>query len=415
MIKRIFNKNRSLAIYTGGSLFKTAVQIIANAIIFMYIKPSQMGVYNTFVLFQTYALFAQAGIINGLNRELPFTLGEGDDEKATLMASTAFVFTLFSILMVFITGTMLCISVGNSHINRISIVTIVILTAFSFYESYLSSTFRSNQSFEKLGHVFFLRGIMGIITIPLVIMFNYEGYLSRFVLTIGIMLIFMHIVRPIKQKLVFKKELFISLLKTGLPIFGLAYFYQIAVTSDRFWLASMFGTEQVGYYSFGIMTYSAFSTLPITIANYIYPKFSYALGNKKIPLKQLWSYSWKTNSIMLSIMLFLSILGFFITPLIVNTFFPKYVMGINSTRILLFAAAFSGATIGGTLLLSMKSWGMWTFLQIGGGSIIALSIYLCLKLIDNHLVGAAIGVLIGQVFYFLLSNTLTYLRTHEKL
>jgi O-antigen/teichoic acid export membrane protein len=175
----------------------------------------------------------------------------------------------------------------------------------------------------------------------------------------------------------------------------------------------MFGTEQVGYYSFGLMTYSAFKTLPTTLSNYIYPKFSYALGQKK-SLKKLWGYAWKANAIMLSLMFLFAIAGYFLTPIIVNVFFQKYVMGINSTRILLFAAVFAGSSIGGTLILSMKAWKAWIILQVGGGGFIALSVYFCLRMIDNHLIAASTGLFIGQLLFFILSNVLTYQVTHKK-
>lgn len=411
-LRKLLKDNKGLSIYTVGSLFKTAVQIIANAIILVYIDPEDMGVFNTFALFQTYALFAQAGITNGLNRELPYSLGEGDDKKALRLASTAMLFTLISIVVVIITGTILYILQGDTFIKKLSIITVVLLTALRFYESYLTSTFRSNQSFEKLGKAFIFRALAGIVTIPLVIWFDYEGYLARFLLISFLLVGLMFVVRPIKEILYFGKDEFILMLKTGMPIFGLSYFFQTIKTADRFLLATLYGTEYVGYYSFAIMTYAAFSTLPSTIANYIYPKFSYALGQKET-MSKLWEHAWKSNAAMFIILLPLAILGYFITPWVVVTFFPKYTMGIAATQIILFAGVFSGATIGGNLLWSLKAWKYMIQLQIIGGVLIGLSVYLSIQFFPDKVTAAAIGMLIGEVFYFVLSNAFIYLKTHE--
>ena len=43
-------------IYTGGSLFKTFVQIVANFTILAYIPPEYMGIWNSFILFQNFVV-----------------------------------------------------------------------------------------------------------------------------------------------------------------------------------------------------------------------------------------------------------------------------------------------------------------------------------------------------------------------
>jgi O-antigen/teichoic acid export membrane protein len=401
----------NLAYYSGGSLFKTFVQIVANLIMFRYVNPADMGVFNSFMLFQTYALLAQAGIINGLNRELPYTLGKGDGEKALLLISTALIFSIASCILIIVAGSILYVKMGDSNISRVTIITVIILTVFRFYESYLNSIHRAYRAFAKLGKIYILRGLIGIITIPLVILFHYEGYIFRIILATTLMLLVMHLWRPVQYEYKFRMQTLLELMKTGLPIFALAYFYQIAVSSDRLLLAKMYGAESVGFYSFGLMAYSAFKVLSISLAEYIYPKFSYAIGNGE-PLSVLWGHAWRANVIMFVVMLAIALLAYFLIPWITETFFAKYSPGINSARVLLFAAVFSGSSVGSNLILSLKRWRPWSILQVGSGIVTFVAIYGGLAFFNDPLVGASVGVFVGQGFYFFSSNIFTYMVTH---
>ena len=402
------NKLNSSAIFTLGSLFKTGVQIVANFFILAYIEPRHLGVFNTFVLFQSYALLLQGGVINGLNRELPFSLGAGQEAKAIGLASTAMVFTFFSMGITIIAGVLFYLKLGQDHYSKISIITIIILTTFKFYENYLTSTFLSNQAFAKLGKAYFLRGLIGLISILLVIHYSYEGHLVRLSAISLTLVMIMYSIRPIKGNCTFKTEELKLLLTTGFPIFVIAYIYTVAKTADRFFLAYFYNSETVGYYSFGLMTYSVFLTLPITLANYIYPRFSFAVGKRR-KITNLVNNALAVNKFLFIVLLLIALVGYFMTPWVINSFFPKYIQGIQSTRILLFAAVFAGSTIGGNIIWSLKKWRSMVIIQIGGGAIAVLSIWTALHAIpENPLLGASLGVLIGNMFYYVISNYLTY-------
>lgn len=395
-------------VYTGGSLFNTFVQIIANFIILASIPPEYMGIWNSFILFQTYALFLQAGVINGLNRELPYELGKDNDNNAINYTETTQAFTIFSIIGVIVIGIILLLVAGHDYITKITILAVILVTSTKYYENYLNSTFRSNQSFIKLGKVFYVRGIVGIITIPIVIYFGYEGYIIRFLLLSFLITFLMHSIRPFKVKIKFYFDIFKSLMKIGLPIFILAYIFQVARTSDRFWLLHFENTTMVGYYSFGLMVFSAFSQLPLTLANYIYPRMSFAHGQKK-DLRSLWKYAFKVNISMFAIFMPIAIIGYFITPFVVKNFFSKYSPGIQATQILIFATVFMAASIGNNLLWSLKAWKYMIILQIGGGLIVFILPYLFIKIkLFPALTAVSLGVLSAQVLYCLLSNVLTY-------
>jgi len=333
--------NPGVAYFVGGSIFKSIIQIIANIFVLAYISPEHMGIWNSILLFQTYSVFVQIGVINGFNREYPYEIGRENRDSARLLAETALAYTLLAIILVLIAGSLAYLILdSSSRILNISLLVIVIITAMRFYEQYLAATFRSNQAFKSLGKVYIIRGIFGLATLPLVIYYLYHGYLIRILLTTCVTLLLMHLIRPVRVKIRFSKQHFITMFKYGVYIFILSYIFTSSETIDRILLLKFKGHEYVGYYTVAFMAYNAFRMIPTTIANYIYPRLSIAIGRNE-DMSVLWTKVMLTNLSMLLILLPLACLGLLVIPYIIKEYFPMYVMGISATQIILFAGVFS--------------------------------------------------------------------------
>ena len=89
-------KSRKVLVnFTAASLGLMAATMLSNLVIIRWLEPEETGVWQTLVLAQSYMAFTQLGFFNGLNREFPFWMGRGDDEKAHRMAATTLTQSLF--------------------------------------------------------------------------------------------------------------------------------------------------------------------------------------------------------------------------------------------------------------------------------------------------------------------------------
>lgn len=403
-------KNQKTAIsYTSGTVFNSFAQIISNVVILAYVGPEDMGIWNSLLLFQTYSLFLQAGVINGLNLELPFYLGKNNRPYAESLASTALYFFLGSIALCFLLGLLVfSFNLGKPALFHYTFSGILFITITKFYENYLTSTFRSDQAFEKLSRAYILRGLFLLLSVLLVVLWGYYGYMLRMVMTSVIFTFLLHRNRPIRVKPKWNKQEFLHLFKIGLPIFLLAYIFSVSGTVDRLLLIKYEGVTVVGFYSLAMMIYAAFQAIPVSLSNYIYPKMSFAFGRSN-DIMGLTNKAFKVNLLVLVIMIPIALLGYFLLPFIIPALFPKYTDGISSAQILLFAAVFSGASIGGNVLWSMKKWRFIYISQIGGAILNVTLIYLGYNLFEEPLIGIAAGVLMSQVVYMFLTNLLIFL------
>lgn len=156
-------KNKVLFKYISSSFLSIPVSLITGFISFRSIDPYFMGIWATLIMFETYASFLRLGVVNGMNRELPHALGAGKKDTAEKYAETTFAFTIIDIAFVLI----ISIAILWYHpFNKMYVAGIIVCAsriALSFYISYLTGTFRSDDNFNKLSNIQFALLVLKLI------------------------------------------------------------------------------------------------------------------------------------------------------------------------------------------------------------------------------------------------------------
>lgn len=388
--------------------------MIVGFVVAKFVMPKDFGLWSTINLALTYSLFVQSGLINGLNRELPYLFGKGEDEAALKMAGTTQTFTLITSVLVLMVGLilMLIVPMENSKMT-FGVLAILILIILNYYQNYLFSTFRSKDSFLQLSKIQFAHAFVNILTLVLVIYYSYYGLIAKAVVVSAVYVFLLHVFRPVKVGLIWDKEMFIKLIKVGLPIFSLAFVESIASTADRLWIIKYATITDVGYYSFGYYALSSFTIFPTSIASYIYPKMTYNYGKTEDKLI-MWKYVKKVTVVLFLILTPIAIVGYFVCPYLIEQFFPNYAASISIMQIFLFAGVFSGAVIGVNALWSMKMWRYMAIYQLFLSASLVVFPFIGIQLFSNKLEGVSYGVLMAYAVNFFSGITLTYLATHIK-
>lgn len=412
-IQELLLQYKTPILYSGGSVVKALATMVVSFVTARYISPNDFGIWTTLNLAVTYSIFLQAGLINGLNLELPYAYGKGDEVQARIMAGTVQTFTLVTSSVVLLIGfsCFLFIPVQDAKI-KYGILAITLFVTLSYYQNYLMTTFRSKNSFYKLSLIQIADAFVNLATVLLVVYFSYYGLIIKAVLVISTYVLLLHFTRPIRIGLQWNKAAFAKLIKIGLPIFGLAYFEVICSTTDKLILVKYTGLTDVGLYSFGFNLLSLFTMLSMSISSYIYPRMTYNYG-KTNDKTIIWEYVKKITLIIFFTHIPLAILGYYLIPIVITTFFPKYILSITISQILIFAGAFRASVIGVNALWSLKSWKhmiIYQFLL----SLLEVSLpYLGFKLFPNKLEGVAYGVLIAHLINLVSGLSLTYHATRK--
>jgi O-antigen/teichoic acid export membrane protein len=302
------------------------------------------------------------------------------------------------VLPVVILAYVLFFETRNNYV--ISIMAVGIMIAAQFSSNYLTVTFRARQSFDQLSKAYFVQGILIIISLFMIYRWKYEGMLVRAVILSISLPLMLYYIRPFRVKSRFIREPLILLLKTGLPLFSFAYVQGITRTLSRVVLLSVSGVLAVGYYSPALAILTAMKLLPSVLGQYLYPQMSYQLG-KGTDAALLWRWVWKSSLGLVLILTPIGIIGWFIIPWLINTYFTQYTEGIFATRLAVISGILSGAIVGFNVLFSLKSWKWLSILTTAK----FLMNYGLMKFFAEQMKpidGISIGLLISDFIYLFL-------------
>ena len=412
-INKLISAYKTPVLYSGSSMLKGLVSMMTGIIIAKYISPNDLGLWAIISLASTYSIFLQGGLINGLNLELPYAYGRSEDDYAKKMAGVVQTFLVSISILILMTGFVcfLALSYNDPKIKH-GILAISLIIALSFYQNYLLSTFRSKHSFLKLSTIQIVDICTSIFSLLLVVYFAYSGMIVRSIVILFVSVLQLHIFRPIKVGFLWDKMIFLKLLKTGIPIFALAYLEATALTSDKVWLTKFSTISNVGLYTFSLYALNLFMTFATSVANYIYPRMTFEYGKTGSKM-QLWKQVKKITFVLASLQLPFVIVGFFIIPIAINRFFPNYSLSAEVMQLLIIAGYFKGCVVGVNAVWSMKSWKHMILYQTSYAGMLVMFSFVGVYFFDNKIIGAASGILLANLLNLFWGMYITYLATHS--
>lgn len=412
-LKNIFFSYRTPILYTGGAMLQSITQLIVGFVIARFIPPEDLGLWTTLNLAVTYTSFLQAGLISGLNRELPYSYGEGKYQEAENMAGTVQSITVLTTIL------LLCIGLSFFFLyqfddNKIKygVIAVTLYIIFLFFQNYFTSTYRSKNSFIVLSKIQIFNALLNVLSIIVIVYFAYYGLILKTVIVSGLFTLHLYLSRPIKVGFVINRRSLIKILKTGLPIWGLAYIESLASTFDKILLLKFSDLSNVGLYTFAYYGYSFFLIFSTTVGKYISPRMSYKYGvnNDK---KKLWNYFKKITLLIVVIQAILAIIGVSILPFLVSSLFPQYVGSTKAMQILVFAGMSKGSIVGVNVLISIKSMKHLSIYQISYSVLLVLCPLIGILSFDNPIIGVSFGLLFSNAFNFVVGFYVTYIATRS--
>jgi len=413
MVRATLKKYKSLSLFTFSSFFLNLSNLASGLVTFHWIDPYHIGLWQGLMLIDTYSAFFRLGIINGMNRELPFAMGQGNMTLAVKYAETTLFFTVGNIL-VFIMFSMVAIFfIPWTTALLFPVAAIFIVVSVNFYNSYLYGTFRANADFDQLSIIQIIQGFLKIFSIALVVYLGFNGFLIREISIVLIITLFAHIKRPLKQVIPkFEKKIFLELLKVGLPIFAGSYMLLFLNTVPRLLLLRFGTVAMLGIYAPLVTIIMAISALPDSITTFLYPRMTYQIGKTK-DIKAVWKKTLFSHAGLFFLGIPIVIICYFGVPLVIDHFMPKYAESKSIIKLGVFTALFMSYKFGYTTLITVKAWKQ-VIIYIGCFAALQLTIPLILMRFYPILVAVTIGQMGSAFFMVIVSLSTNYSATHKK-
>lgn len=377
-----------------------------------WLEPESLGTWQSFTVFVGYLQILTLGVTSGLNRELPYWLGKGEEELGMQRLRTAgyFTTTLSVALMLFISlAALILLSLDILSIDHALMMILAFTTgALTIQTNFLGATFRSDQAFGKLSKIQLYNSLLYFALIPLVYFFELWGYIAyQIALAIALYLGY-QLFRPYKVKYSFSKYQFKELVKVGFPM----YFWNYLASSSRSFprlILVLFGSPLlVGLYAPAASINAAMLNLPAYTNRYLFPQMSYKFG-KNNDLNEIYNYTIKAATYLFIIMLFGGILLAIVIPYAFPLFFPKYIDGILVAQIVVFSGVFySVNALFHNALNSVKSFKPFKFIVSLRILYIIIFTAIAYIIVKDILLSVAIGAVISEFLNLL--NYIYFLR-----
>lgn len=365
---------------SGAQLYGNAIRLVSGFIIAKLLLPEMLGVFNGFALILGYLIVAQLGIMNALNRELPYLIGKGQRDTALKYASTAQWWEIFLSIISFV--VLFSISIyyfyNKNYIYAAGLITFAIAAVYQFYGvNYLQILYRTNGDFNKLSLNSIIVSTIGLIGVLFVWKWAFGGLCLRYIINNLVELLLLWKWKPISVKPVFDKVVFKQLLQIGLPIFFVGIIFSLWGTLHDTLLLKIGGAKNLGLYALTTMILASLTIVSNTINQVIYPKLSLLYGQGKTILEL---YKIPVAPLKVYMLLIIpTVVGlYFIIPYLVHYLLPQYNEGIY-----------------------VAQWSL-ALLIINGFSVYNL-IFNVIKRQKDYFVSIAVGIIVFVVFLLLLN------------
>jgi len=315
-------------------MISNAIRIVGGLIVVGIIAPKLYGTFTGIGIIMGYLPILQFGVMNGLNRELPYYLGKGEIVKAKEYAAVVQFYELFLSTASFLILTFISIYFffESQYLYAAAFFTYAISSVHEFIGvHYLRVLFRTNSDFNKLSTITLISTLVSLVGVILVWKWTFYGVCLRVISTVLVELYFLWRWKPF---FVFPKwdfDILKEVVKVGFPIFIVGIVSVLWITLQNTFVLRFGGVEQFGFFSLAIMVEGSVGLVAYSIEQVIYPKMSFEYGSGK-GVKDLLKLSTKPIFYTFIFLIPSIIIGWVLLPYFVDFVLPKYSEGVDAAR-----------------------------------------------------------------------------------
>ncbi len=298
------------------------------------VAPSVLGLFSGIGLVLGYAPFFQLGISNGLNRELPYYIGKGEQDRANeltasaqtwmiLIGSAAAIALLAVALYYLIQGNLRMAAGWGAH---------AVLAFLLFYSTnYLQVTYRTAHDFARLSMINVVQAVASLVLLLLVWSLDFYGICLRAIFTAIIAAVLFYYWRPVRVSPQWNFQNIKHLFIIGAPIFMVGQIYAWWSVINRTLVLSYTGTHGMGLYAMVVMTSGAVMLLPHALSQVIYPRMAELFGRGGC-VKDLCRITFKPMLLSAVCMVPLVAIAWWLMEPLARLIVPKYVEAVPAMQ-----------------------------------------------------------------------------------
>ena len=361
LLHRLMSRHGVLMHYSGSTALQKLTAMLASIAVLHWIQPADMGIWQALILVQSYGEILRLGITRGLNRELPFLLGQGRDAEAMQAAATAQLHSLITGMFgstVLLAG--LLVPAWSSPHWRTALVAMAVTWFAGSYGNCLQATFRGHKEFQKLAYRQYFTSLLNVVSLAMVAWWGFSGMVWRTALIAVVNTLFLHQIRPFRLPLSWNWHAFRNLLSTGLPLYGSNCLMTVAQGFNSIILLGLGGVELLGLYAPVSAILSVMDTIPQSFTAYANPRLVYGLGQNE-QVRPVWRGAVRVSLAAVGVTIPIALVGWLLLPWAFTHVFPHYAPAVTACSWALLAGLFWAL---GSLRVALVVTKAWSWLYV---------------------------------------------------
>lgn len=385
----ISGETRRFLSFSASSLALTVANMVGGILALRWVPPELMGPWQATLLLQAYCDFLKFGVLNGMNREFPYRMGQGDVAGAMRALSTTLAWLrIGSLFGLAAFAGLAIINWDKGSAWQIAAVAGALHWTFAYYSSYVQATLRGGDDFARLSLIQYACAVFGLLLLPLVAFGGFLGFCARAVLQVAITSLMLRSVMRLRPAPALERDEFRRLLRAGFPLFIASYLFHLGMNAERSALLAIGDERLLGLFAPVAAVLSAVLVLPNAAALYIYPQLSRGLGKDGDPTR-LWDLAWRNSRVTAAVAAVVALGAWLLVEPVTRAVFPAYLASVPAMKWAAVSGIFLAFRPMSTALPALQAW-RWHYLWVA--VFVGAKIGLCLvfvQLITDPLVAVA--------------------------
>ncbi len=321
--------------YTGGTVLTSVVAFLGSIIAARYLTPEDLGIIQTLMLIPTYLGFLHLGVFNGLNRNIAYYLGRGDDIKVEKMVNSScavakYVALVGAVFSVGLTFYFIWWAYPPLYTWGMAFVSLTLLA--EPFSQYMEVMYLSTRNFRVLGLVLLCQNVIVFLGNLLPALVGALGLVAARIVYTGARFFMRWLWYPFSSsgRGSFQEMRYLSI--TGMPLLIAGTLYAYLGVADRSVVACYLGPKEVGHFALTSLVVFGIQFVPQCLATLAYPRIAAQYGRTNSS-RHLRRYFWLLLGLNGAVVLPLCILAFWLIGPLTRRYLPNYVVGIEAAQI----------------------------------------------------------------------------------
>ena len=305
--------------------------MLASLLVTRWTSPRELGVWNFALVISTYLSALQAGVFNGLNRQLPYYLGRGDASAFGRAANAAHGWCLaLSGMSVAATIALAAVFAFGRDVTHVyTVLAIGMVVSCSWFLQFFTVGYSSMSKFGAFARKNALAAAAGVPMALFAYVIGYAGLLTRAAAMAVLNIAMLASRRPLASRPRWDPAMLWSLARIGFPIWAIGQVGALFMTLDRVVLAG--SSEALGFYSIAAQFGALAFMVPTAFNAVHYPHMVREYGGDH-RARPIWTHAARAALASAACGLVLWAVCWPLIPLFVGRVLPAYVPGIPAAQ-----------------------------------------------------------------------------------